>query len=75
MLCASVGVWGDQKNLVEEMPDKLNDMVRMWEEACVDETVPNFKADEPQSLQVRVALYPIVRGLPLGWYFVLSIFG
>lgn len=70
MLCASGGVWGDQNNLVREMPDKFNDMIRMWDETCVNETVPNFKAEEPAALQVRVARGVVVLVLPLGGRFV-----
>ena len=45
-----------QNNLVNAMPDKFNDMVRLWNEATVHEVKSNYEAYDSDSVEVSTML-------------------
>lgn len=50
-MCVCHGV--PQHNLIGEMPEKFDEMLLRWHEACEDEVVSNYMPEDSEAIKVR----------------------
>lgn len=50
-MCVCHGVC--QHNLIGEMPEKFDEMLLRWHEACEDEAVSNYMPEDSEAIKVR----------------------